>query len=171
MKFSNVKAYKYKLEENFVQRTGIVGFNFDNRYYSMLDDGTFLAKYSYTWDGSSIPYKRLLRFLSLRFYDADRYCKEASLIHDGLCQAMREGLLPAKYKILADLLYQQMCIEYRMKMWEIKTKNKTRWKRKEYTNKTNNWAAKRYWALRKFGDIGIQPEQSPRNTTYDTEKG
>lgn len=163
MKYSKVKAYKYKLEENFVRQTAIVGFNFDTRYYSMLDDGAFLEKRGYCWDGSSVPYKKLLRIASLWIYDPDKYCKEASLTHDGLCQAIREGLLPAICKLEADLLYRKMCIEGR----KAKTKKLTAKKLK----KIRAWAAKRYWAVREFGEAGIKPEKKPRNKIYDTEKG
>ena len=174
MKYSKVKAYKFKLEENFVRKTGIVGFNFDTRYYSMLDDGTFMNKYGYCWDGSSIPYKKYMKILiKLHIYDPDKYCKDGSNIHDGICQAIREGLIPATYKYEADLLYQKMCIEGRMAFWELHTKpkKKTEKKRVKYKEKTRKWAAKRYWALRKFGDVGIKPEKHARNKIYDTEKG
>lgn len=149
MKYSKVKAYKYKLEENFVRQTGIVGFNFATQYYEMLDDGTFLVKYGYAWDGSSIPHKKLLRIASLWIYNPDKYCKTASLIHDGLCQAMREGLLPIRKKRFVDNIYRRMCLEGGL---------------------SEKRASKRYWALRQFGDVGIQPEKNPRNKIYDTEE-
>lgn len=146
MKYSKVKAYKYKLEENELRKTPLGGYEFDNRYMSMLDDGTLLIKQGYAWDGSSIPYKGLIRVLSLWQYDGDRYCKKASLIHDALCQAMREKLLSALHKFDADLLYYQMCIEGGM---------------------SKKQAVMRYKALRKFGDIGIQPEKNPRNKIFE----
>ena len=149
MKYSHVKPYKYKLEENFVRQTNIVGFNFDTHYYSMLDDGTFLVKKGYAWDGSTIPYKGLLRIASLWLYDPDKYCKVASLVHDGLCQAIREGLLPKGWKYNADSLYQIMCEEGGMS-----------WKQ----------ANRRFKALRKFGDVGIKPEKNLRNKIYDTDE-
>ena len=148
MKYSKIRAYKYKLEEGYIRQTDIVGYEFDTRYYSMLDDGMFLVKYGYAWDGSSIPYKKLIRVLSLWQYNGDRYCKEASLVHDALCQAIREGQLPPEYKLQADMLYRLMCIEGGMRI---------------------KWAKRRYYALRKFGNSGIQPEKEPRNKIYDTE--
>ena len=149
MKYSLTKHYKYKLEENYLRETNITGFTFDTPYYSMLDDGKFLVKKSYTWDGSSVPHKKLIRVLSLWTYNPDRHCKIASLIHDALCQAMREGLLLARYKLQADMLYQDMCLEGGM---------------------GGKQAMKRYWALRKFGNSGIEPEENPRNKIYDTGK-
>jgi len=150
MKYSYVKPYKYKLEEAEIRETAITGYNFDTRYYTMLDDGTFLVKAGYAWDGSSIPHKGLLRVLSLGIYDPDRYCKTASLIHDGLCQAMREGLIKGHDKILADQLYYRMCIKGGMSVKQ---------------------AERRFLALRKFGAGGIRPEAEPRNKIYDTKEG
>ena len=160
MKYSHTKHYKYKLEENEVRQTSISGLSFDTRYYSMLDDGTFLVKYSYAWNGSSIPHKGKIRVISFLnpfvwvrikdAYDADRYCKIASLIHDALCQAIREGLIASRFKVNADLLYTEMCIDGGMGIKQ---------------------AERRFKALRKFGDSGIRPEKNPRNRIYDTEKG
>ncbi len=146
MKYSKVKAYKYKLEESEIRMTGIMGYDFNTRYMTMLDDGRLLVKRGYAWDGSSIPYKRLLRVLSFFIYDADRYCKIASLIHDALCQAMREGLLSATWKKTADSIYCGMCMEGGM---------------------SRKRANIRYRALRKFGDVGIKPEKNPRNKIYE----
>jgi len=149
MKYSLTKHYKYKLEEEFVQDTGITGYEFDTKYMAMFENGRFLVKKSYSWDGSSIPHKKLLQIVSIGIYDPDKYCKKASLIHDGLCQAMREGLLPKKLKQAADKLYRIMCIEGGMSV---------------------SRATDRYFFLRKFGDKGIEPEKKPRNKIYDTEK-
>ncbi len=149
MQYSKVKAYKYKLEQTELRKTDIIGYSFSTRYFAMRGDGSLFVKYSYAWDGSSIPYKKVLRVLSFWLYDPDRYCKTASLIHDAICQAIREGLLPAKYKLQIDLLYKDMCIEGGMSIQQ---------------------ANRRYLALRKYGDGGIEPEKEPRNKIYDTLK-
>lgn len=148
MKYSRTKHYKYKLEVNFGVTTGITGYGFDNHFMMMCNNGFLKVKAGYTWDGSSIPHKGLIRVLSLWAYDPDRYCKKASLVHDALCQAMREGLIPTARKGKADHLYYEMCIEGGLPKWRAK---------------------KRFDALRKFGDSGIKPEKNPRNRIYDTE--
>jgi len=149
MKYSLTEHYKYKLEATEMRQIGITGYEFDNRYMKLLDNGQLFVQAGYAWDGSSIPHKKLFQRLSLGLYDPDKYCKVASLIHDALCQAMREGLLPATFKLRADYLYWKMCIEGGM---------------------SKGQAARRYKALRKFGDVGIQPEKNPRNKIYDTDE-
>jgi len=149
MKYSEIKHYKYKLEENEEIQTGITGYLFCNRHMMMWENGLLLIKKSYAWDGSSIPHKGLIRVLSLWQYDGDRYCKVASLIHDALCQAMREGNLPKGEKFHADCLYAKLCEQGGLSKWR---------------------ATKRFQALRKFGDSGIEPEKNPRNKIYDTER-
>ena len=149
MKYSFTKHYKYKLEESYKIQTDIRGWFFENRYMKMSGNGFLTVNFSYAWDGSSIPHKRLIRVLSLWLYDADRYCKIASLVHDALCQAMREGGLPTKYKVDADLLYARLCEQGGLSRWR---------------------ADKRFHALRKFGDSGIEAEKNPRNKIYDTER-
>jgi len=150
MKYSKTRHYKYKLEETEMRQTEITGFSFNNRYMAMLENGQIFSKAGYAWDGSSIPYKKFLRILTMGIYDPDKYCKTASLIHDTFYQAIREGLLSKHEKIKADILYRQMCIEGGM---------------------SEGWATGRYKALRKFGDRGIVPEKNPRNRVYDTEDG
>lgn len=147
MKYSMATHYKFKLEKNYSCWIGIFGYEFHNRYMSLAPEGNFVQKYGYMWDGSSIPYKKLLRILSLGFYDPDKYCKIASLVHDGICQAIREGRIDAKEKPQADLLYYSMIIEGGM---------------------SKKQAKRRYKAIRKFGDRGIKPEDKPRNTIFDS---
>jgi len=149
MKYSRTKHFKYKLEEREVVQTCITGYSFRTPYISMFLDGRLSIHKGYAWDGSSVPFKRTFRILSLGWYDADKYCKEASLVHDALCQAMREGLITKKNKSTADSLYYDMCIAGGM---------------------SRRQALRRWRALRKFGDSGIQPEKNPRNKIYDTRK-
>ncbi len=147
MKYSLTKHYKYKLEVTEMRETLIWGFEFNTKYMAMLDNGQLFVKKGYAWDGSSIPFKKTLRFFSFGFYDADRYCKTASLIHDALCQAIREGLIPKHRKQVIDFLYRTMCIEGGL---------------------SERRAILRYNALRRFGDVGIEPEKNPRNKIFET---
>ncbi len=140
MKYIELKGYDYKLAAPEIVQVGI--FDTISHEYLLLCDGMLTLKKDYAWDGSSIPLKKLYKWLR----DVDKYCKIASLVHDGLCQLMREELLPRTHKQYADDLYRRMCIEYGMKKWE---------------------ADLRYWALRKFGDPFIQKEENPRDRVLE----
>jgi len=148
MRYSLTKHFKYKLEARYVVKTSITGYSFRTKYISMFPDGRFSIHESYSWDGSSVPFKKMFRIITLGWYDADKYCKEASLVHDALCQTMREGVISRSLKPYADGLYYEMCIASGM---------------------SERQAARRYKALRKFGDVGIRPEDNPRNTVYTTQ--
>ena len=136
MKYRETKGYKYLLVEDEKREVDIY-INCHNDYIS-LDEGVLIIKEGYAWDGSSIPLKK---YMPKWIWDSDKYCKIASLVHDALCQLMREGLLPKTYKYIADAIYQRMCIEGGM------GKRQAGW---------------RFWALRKFGNAGIKKEKNPR---------
>lgn len=141
MRYSLVRKYKYKLEADYT-----VGISIDHDCHSdyiSLDKHNLILKKGYVWDGSSIPMKR---FTPKWLFDSDRFCKTASLVHDSLCQLMREELLPKQCKEQADIIYKGMCIEGGMSIWQ---------------------AGLRYWCLRKFGDGGIEREKNPRNTIFE----
>ncbi|HDY87690.1 MAG TPA: hypothetical protein ENH82_06165 [bacterium] len=145
MKYSLVTKYKYMLRAIETRKVLALPNTFGNSFVS-IEHGTLTLEFAYCWNGSSIPLKKLFRVLSLWMYDADRYCKIASLAHDGLCQLIREGFLHRKYKPYIDRLYRDMCIEGGLPKWR---------------------ADKRYQALRKAGDIGITPEKNPRGKIFE----
>ena len=142
MKYSLVKKYKFKLEDDYAIDISI-DFDCHNSFVS-LDKQRLILRHSYLWDGSSIPLKR---FVPKKVYDFDKYCKEASLVHDGLCQLMREGLLPKRYKKEVDNLYRYMAIQGGL-------------------SKRN--ANRRYKYMRKYGDRYIEKKEHPRNEIFDT---
>ena len=141
MKYSKVKGYKYKLREVEHIRIPGVPVSAANEYIS-LDNELLTIKYGYLWDGSSVPFKKRFRWI----WDADRYCKTASLVHDAFCQLFREGLLDKKYKEYIDGFYKYMCMEAGMSKWQ---------------------ADLRYWFLRKYGDRYIE-KSDPRCKIFET---
>lgn len=136
MKYRETKGYKYLLEEDEHIEVLIPGI-IDHKYIK-LDEGELIVKKGYAWDGSSIPLKKILKLIG---WDADKYCKTASLIHDALCQLMREALLSKKHKEYIDALYRKMCIAGGM---------------------GKRQANLRYKALRKAGNWGITKRANPR---------
>lgn len=100
--------------------------------YVELIDGQLRCIKPYSWDGSSIPGKKYVKWI----WNADKYCKIASLIHDGLCQLIREQLLPMSYKPVVDEIYHVYCVKGGMSEKE---------------------ADLRYRWVRKFGDAFVKP--------------
>ena len=139
MKYRELRGYNFELLEPEIRNVEL-----PNAYHSymFIQDITLGIKPRYAWDGSSIPLKKWYR----RIWDADKYCKTASLVHDALCQLMREDLLDKKYKEYIDGLYRDMCIQGGMGKRE---------------------ANLRYWFLRKFGDRGIRKEKNPRGKVFE----
>ena len=120
--------YRYVLDENFGYQIDLLDERTFSGYVLLLSNGRLLFTTEYAWDGSSIPFKWLLGM----FHDFDKFSLEASLVHDGLYQLMRLGLLDKKHKDYADKLYRNMCI-----MGGLSTLK----------------ADVRYWALKHFGRI------------------
>ncbi len=141
MKYRKTKGYKYILEEEFRVFIEIEEPAWNN--YISLDRGFLIIRKGYAWDGSSVPLKKLWRPI----FDSDKYCKKASIVHDCLCQLMRESLLPKTFKEYADQFYKQMCIEGGM---------------------SKRQAGLRYWVLRKFGEVGIRKRKKPRGKIFET---
>ncbi len=140
MKYSKTKGYKYKLEEDQKTLVNIPEESWND--YISLDQGILIIKKGYAWDGSSIPLKKYIGWL----WNFDKYCRIASLVHDALCQLMRERLLSKDYKEYTDKLYRKMCIGGGMR---IKT------------------AERRYRYLRKHGDTYIEKEEHPRDEIFE----
>ena len=92
--------FKYQLVENFSIQTDILGYEISVPKFIKLDRlGTLYIYTGYAWDGASgiaIDTKNFMR---------------GSLVHDALYQLMRWGLLPHKYKIVADKLLIKVCHE------------------------------------------------------------
>lgn len=114
--------------------------------YIKLKDGILSNYKSYCWDGSSIPFKRFVKFISFGKIDLDKYCKIASLHHDSFCQLMRLGLLHKRYKDYIDLLYKQECILGGMGKKE---------------------ANMRYRFLRRFKNSGIKKRRYPKDVILE----
>ncbi len=171
MLYRELSKYKYGLlvDEIFdVDLPDIHSDSFNESFpYISLKDKVLTVLYSYAWNGSSVPFKKRLRELSIviriftigipivPIYDADKWCKIASLFHDAVCQLIREGLLPMSVKEYVDKYYRNLCIIERMKKWEA-LKPRTYKQILSYKKKVVRWADRRYWALRKFGDKYVQ---------------
>ena len=141
MEYRELKGYKYELMAAIKVEIELPDVTLSNNAinpYIRLRNGVLTVKKHYCWDGSSVPFKK---YTPKWLWDSDKFCKTASLIHDALCQLMREDLLFKGYKPYIDYLYRVMIIKNGMSKWQ---------------------ANLRCLALRKFGDKGIQKEENPR---------
>jgi hypothetical protein len=128
------KHYKFLLDEDFIMTIPELKLNAPliSKFVQLID-GQLTLFLAYAWDGSSVPGKKWYRWA----WDADKFCKIASLIHDGLCQLIREELLPMRYKEQVDEIYRVLCIRGGMGEKEANI---------------------RYECLRKFGDSFVKPK-------------
>lgn len=104
MKYSNIKKYKYRVEEEEVFHSAIIGYNYSSKYFSIELDGKITAKIGYLWDGVSGPtwdsnntmtggLGHDLKYQMIRMeiikliekYKADLEFKD-DLLKDGMCQ-------------------------------------------------------------------------------------
>lgn len=99
-------GFKYQLVGDEYYETGIKGYIIDTRWLSLSLDGTLLVKDGYAWDGPSGPTIDTPSFM------------RGSLIHDALYELIRKGFIPQEYKIEADLILKEICLED--DMWEIR---------------------------------------------------
>ncbi len=140
MKYQLIKKkYRFRLYEDETYQTGIIlSEDIDTPYFALSKDGLLTGKKGYAWDGSSIPFKRTLRILSLGIWKPDKYSKIASLFHDVLYQMMGMGLLSRSYRFRCDYVYKVLCIKGGMKKRD---------------------ANRRLWFLLNFGKIGVQGKE------------
>ncbi len=135
MKYRETRGYKYILAED--EQLQIDPPGMISHKYITLDQGELTIRKGYCWDGSSVPLKKYFKWI----WNADKYCKTASLVHDALCQLMREGLLSKSYKAYIDGLYRDMSIQGGMGKRQAKL---------------------RYKFLRSAGEWGITKRKNPR---------
>lgn len=186
--FERYQSYKYELTEDEVYPVPSIIGRFTLTPFILLEGKEITIKAGYAWDGSSIPLKRIARFVTFGKYDPDKYCKEASLVHDAFYQLMRSGLLAMCYKTIVDRLYEHMCIAgatttiladkakaVELIMASSCSKRKKRGRLIKLDNKKDSqinrlpaWAARRYWAVKHFGARTLKPRHYPEKTILDT---
>jgi hypothetical protein len=106
------KGYKYQLAEDSTVQTGILPLKpIVTDWIILRPNGLLTIRKGYAWDGPSGP--TIDTPSSMR----------GSLIHDALYQLMRLGLLDECYRVKADQLLRDICIEdgmipLRAEIWE-----------------------------------------------------
>lgn len=103
--YRELGRYKYLLLEPFEIEIDEEDLYIDHDYIH-CEDGLFIVKSGYAWDGASGP-----------AIDTKDFMK-ASLVHDAFYQLMKIGSLDSKiWKPFADKLLYQMCLEAGMPSW------------------------------------------------------
>ncbi|MFA5276680.1 MAG: hypothetical protein WC417_07305 [Candidatus Omnitrophota bacterium] len=121
-----VKGWKYQLLDDYIIPVGIKPvINVDTQFLKLNRAGVLIIKRFYAWDGPSGPTIDTPDFM------------RGSLVHDGLYQLMRVGVLsPKLYRKRADQLLHDICIQdgmCRFRAWYV------------------------YWAVRLFAGISARP--------------
>ena len=95
------EGWKYKLEEAYEDVLPIRSLvDIKTAYITLLNNGYFVLKKNYAWDGPSGP-----------AIDSKNFMRP-SAVHDALYSLMRDGYLsPEIYKEPADRLLYNMCLE------------------------------------------------------------
>jgi len=99
MKYSTIKKYKYRLEEDEVFHTSLFGDVIDHQLFSLAIDGRLVVYKGYLWNGLSGP-----------TWDTES-SKRGSLGHDVKYQMIRLKLLPLYEKDVVDLEMKQDLIQ------------------------------------------------------------
>ena len=105
IKYRKLTAYKYEVMET----VELCLPELDNHYYIedtyfALNSRILTVRKNYVWNGANV------------IPDHDEVMV-ASLAHDVLYQAIREGYLPKETKAVADLILYRLCIEAGLPKW------------------------------------------------------
>ncbi len=100
-------GYEFQLAENYSVDVGfrpLVSVSV-GEWVALTDQGILSLKAGYAWDGASGPIVQSADIM------------RGSLVHDGLYQLMRAGLLGQEYREQADGVLKRICLEDGMSHW------------------------------------------------------
>lgn len=108
--YRKIPQVKYQMTEDYSCFIPILDHSIEHAFFSLKKDGKLMIKAGYAWDGPSGP-----------TFDTKSFMR-GSLVHDVIYQMLREGLLEHNYRLVADKLLRQMCIEdgmWRVRAWGV----------------------------------------------------
>ncbi len=109
MKIRYKSGYKYQLVDGFSIKADIhTGETISTKHITLNQNGILIIRAGYAWDGPSGPAFDTLNFM------------RASLVHDALYQLLRSGKLSTIWRLDADMLMREICLEdgmWRIRAW------------------------------------------------------
>ena len=119
-------GYKHQLYEDYSLQTDIsLPEDVSIPFGTLTKDGLLTAHKGYAWDGASGPTWDNFTFKFWKWGKKKRkkVAKRGSLVHDILCQFLREELLHQQWRAYVDRLLREICIEddmwsFRAEVWE-----------------------------------------------------
>jgi hypothetical protein len=113
--YRKLKGYKYQIRRRYTYRVNIYPLKPPRRsvarYLGLSHDGILTLKNEYAWDGPSGPTIDTRDFI------------RGSLVHDGLYQLMREGVLDYKvHRKRADEIFREILVDdgmCRFRAWYV----------------------------------------------------
>ena len=100
------KSFKYQLKENYTIQTDILGYEYNNQFIKLNENGWLLIRSGYAYDGASGPTKD------------DKTNMEGALVHDALYQLMRQEVIPRNFQEYSDKLFRDICLD--KGMWRVR---------------------------------------------------
>ena len=105
------KGYKYQLAEDYSHKTNVIGYDIETEFIRLTLVGILFIRSGYAWDGPSGP-----------TFDTKNSMR-GSLVHDALYQLMRQGHIPQEFRLYADEILRDICVEdgmseIRADLWE-----------------------------------------------------
>ena len=90
------EGYDYQLYEDYEIQTDIYDQNINEQFITIWPTGELVIRKGFAWDGASGS------------IDTDTN-RRASLVHDAICDAINNDLLPRHFQKNADRLFKEIC--------------------------------------------------------------
>lgn len=104
-------GYKYQLAEDYFFQTDIKEFKISTAFVTLDEFGLLIIKKGYAWNGPiNAMWSGIITFIIKKLI-------RPSLLHDCLYQLIRLKLLPREYRLHADKIFRQECVNSGMYPW------------------------------------------------------
>ena len=113
------KGFKYQLTDTYRIKINIKPLEpIHTDYIDLSSEGWLTIRKGYAWDGPSGPTKFIVFLLELIPFIGEWLARKfiekfmrGALVHDVIYQLIRQGYLPGHYRLYADQLLRDICLE------------------------------------------------------------